>query len=120
MKKNKLHPFSLFSSVSILICAVILLTSSQFARSSPLEIIESNEFPVDSSDDEVKSSGESVAYQKDEVSVVDEILDDDEDGSDDEDSDEAEIDPEMLERTVGLDSPICFEHAELRYPLHLR
>jgi hypothetical protein len=99
------------------------VTSAQFARSSPLEIIENNEFPVDSGDDELNSSGNSdivdgVAYQKDEVSVADEILDDDD--NDDDDDEEAEVDPEMLERTIGIESEVCDKYADLRYPLHLR
>lgn len=99
------------------------MTSSQFARSSPLEIIENNEFPVDSSEDELNSGGnsdivESVAYQKedDEVSVADEILNDD----DNDDDDVAEVDPEMVERTVGIEVEVCDKYADLRYPLHLR
>ena len=110
--------FSLFFSASLLICAVIL-TSSQFARSSPLEIIENNEFPVESSDDELNGSKnsdivESVAFQKDEVSAADEILDDD-----DNNDDEAEVDTEMLERTLGIENDVCEKYVELKYPLHL-
>lgn len=114
-KINYILSFSFLLSVFLLICAVIL-TSAQFARSSPLEIIENNEFPVDSGDDELNSGGnsdivESVAYQKDdEVSEVDEI----------DDEDDAEVDPEMLERSVGIEIDVCDKYAELKYPLHLR
>ena len=119
---NKLHPSFSLPTVSILICCVILLTSTQFARSSPLEIIENNEVPVGSNDDELNSSDnsdvvDSVAYQKDEVSAVDETLnyDDNED-----DYVEAEVDPEFVERTVGVENAICDKYPELKYPLHLR
>lgn len=101
----------------ILICAVILMTGVQFARSSPLEIIENNEVPVESNDDELNSSGnsdivESAEYQKE---ASDEIL---EESEEDDDSD-GEIEPDMLERMFGIENPICAQYAELKYPLQI-
>lgn len=96
------------------------MTGVQFARSSPLEIIENNEVPVESNDVELNASGnsdivESAEYQKE---AADEILDEDEEEDDDDSN--AEVDQEMLEKMFGIESPICDKYAELKYPLQIR
>lgn len=42
------------------------------------------------------------------------------DDDDDNDDDSKEMDIDMMERTLGIEIPICEEFAELNYPLHLR
>lgn len=96
-----------------------MLTSAQIARSSPLEIIENNEVPVkgesesltDSQDGKIIHNQPS-AFQ----SHLYEYVDDD----DNDDYDYVEEDPEMIERTTGIEIPICTEHADIRYPLQTR
>jgi hypothetical protein len=108
-----------------------LLTSAQLVRSLPeLEIIENNEVPLES---EGKSSEDSYLMQNengeeeeeqaqpvenDSVNYEGELDNDYNDEYYDDDDDT--VDAELLERTLGIDIPICAKHADLKYPLHTR
>jgi hypothetical protein len=98
-------------------------------RSAPeLEIIENNEVPLEreskNSDDSylMENKEEEAAQPFENDSVNYEGYDGEDDDDDDEyygDDDDA-VDAEMLERTLGIEIPICTKHADLKYPLHTR
>lgn len=119
---NCILSFSFFS-VFILICAVILLTSAQFARSSPLEIIENNEVPVEGESENLTDSQDGEIIQNEPIVDESNSVNEDDDGELDDDDDVEYIeeeDPEMIERTTGIEIQICAENPNIIYPLQTR
>lgn len=94
-----------------------------------LEIIENNEVPLESdsksSDDSYSFDNENGKEEEIQAFANDSVnyeTNDEDDNDDDEyyGYDDDTVDAEMLERTLGIEIPICTKHADLRYPLHTR
>ncbi|KAG5680453.1 hypothetical protein PVAND_009961 [Polypedilum vanderplanki] len=106
----------------LIINAVILLTYTQLIKAS----VDVNKDPEDSII-ENEINNENMSEIKDEVYQAIQTLDDniytDENTNDeyegDDDDGEDEMDVDTMEKTLGIEIPICAQYAELTYPLHL-
>ena len=125
--------------LALILYTVVLLTCAQNVKLIP---IENNEVPVDSifeaegneldsdvvheiiepsnPDEQVDDNANDSDVNINEEQFHDDVADNNEGVSNDDGDTYDEIDIDMLEKTYGIEIPICAQYAEVTYPLQVR